>query len=65
MEKIFNDALHKMALNKFNDENTWEYNLETTVRWDTDDAASDVNFYVRHWLEKIANQEGFILVKKD
>lgn len=64
MEKKFDDMLHEVVLSAFNDENSWEYNLETNVRWDTDDAASDVNFYVRHWLEKIANQEGFILTKK-
>lgn len=46
----------------YNKEYTWEYNLERVVRWDGD-AKSDVCFYVRHWLDKIAEEEGYMLVK--
>ena len=65
MEKLFNDTLHEIVLSEFNDKDSWEYNLEQVVRWDTEFVSSDVSFYVRHWIGKIANQEGFILVKKD
>jgi len=45
----------------FNQEQTWEYNLLKKVRWGTDDEQDDVCFYVKKWLSKIAEQEGYTL----
>lgn len=50
-------------MEKFNDEYSWEYNLRQLVRWEHEDAADDVNFYIKHWLQKIAEEEGYTLTK--
>lgn len=47
----------------FNPKYTWKYNLLQQVRWDTEDAKDDVCFYVKNWLKKIAEEEGYTLTK--
>jgi hypothetical protein len=59
------DHSYKLAQSEYNDEYTWEYNLQQQVRWESDDAPDDMCFYVKAWLEKIADSEGYKLVKKD
>lgn len=59
MQKYLEESL------KNNPEYTWEFNLKEKVRWGTDDTHNDVCFYVKEWLEEIADEEGFILIKKD
>lgn len=57
---------YKAALSEYNDEYTWEYNLQGTVRWDSrEESIDDMCFYVKAWLEKIAEGEGYVLIKKD
>lgn len=56
--------VHFIALSKFDNEYSWEFNLDSVVRWGSEEASDDVSFYVKHWLEKIADQEGYKLVKK-
>jgi hypothetical protein len=64
-EKLhISDVIYRSALEKFKHENTWEYNLRQVVRYDSEDNHSDVCFYVREWLEIIAKQEGYKLVKE-
>ena len=64
-EKLhISDVIHRSALEKFKHKNTWEYNLRQVVRYDSEDNHSDVCFYVREWLEIIAKQEGYKLVKE-
>lgn len=59
------DHSYKLAQSEYNEDWTWEYNLQNQVRWDSDDAPDDMCFYVKAWLEKIADEEGYKLVKKD
>jgi hypothetical protein len=64
-EKLhISDVIHRSALKKFKNKNTWEWNLMQVVRYDSEDNHSDVCFYVREWLEIIAKQEGYKLVKE-
>jgi hypothetical protein len=57
---------YKAALSEYNDEYTWEYNLQGAVRWDSrEESIDDMCFYVKAWLEKIAEGEGYVLIKKD
>lgn len=64
MRDIKNDPAYQVAQSQFDEECTWEYNLQQQVRWDTEDAPSDMCFYIKAWFEKIAEQEGYELVKK-
>lgn len=59
------DQAYRLAQSEYNEDWTWEYNLENQVRWDSEDAPDDMCFYVKAWLEKIADGEGYKLVKKD
>jgi len=59
------DVIHRSAMEKFNDKYSWEYNLRQVVRWEHEEADDDVNFFIKHWLEKIAEREGYKLVKND
>lgn len=51
------------VMHRFNPEYTWEYNLLQKVRWETEDVKDDVCFYVKNWLQKIAEEEGYTLTK--
>jgi hypothetical protein len=60
------DYAYKAAQSEYNDEYTWEYNLQQIIDWDSrEESIDDMCFYVKAWLEKIADQEGYKLVKKD
>lgn len=52
-----------IVMHRFNPEYTWEYNLLQQVRWKTEDAKDDVCFYIKNWLQKIAEEEGYTLIK--
>ena len=59
-----NKALHiGSVMHRFNPKYTWEYNLLQQVRWETEDAKDDVCFYVKNWLQRIAEEEGYTLTK--
>lgn len=50
---------------EYNPNNTWEFNLKENVRWGTENEEDDVCYFVKEKLEHIANEEGYILIKKD
>ena len=49
---------------EFNPNYSWEYNLIRLVRWNSPEVKDDVCFYINAWLEDIAKQEGYKLVKE-
>ncbi len=58
--------MNPLSVYDFEENNSWEYNLLRKVRWDsTDKAKNDVLFYVKAWLDEIAKQEGYKLVKDE
>lgn len=60
-----NYAPYKAALSEYNDEYTWEYNHQGAVDPRREEFMDDMCFYVKAWLEKIAEGEGYVLIKKD
>lgn len=58
--------MNPLSVYDFEENNSWEYNLLRKVRWGSPDAAkNDVCFYVKAWLDEIAKQEGYKLVKDE
>lgn len=42
---------------KYNIDHTWEYNLQTNVRWDSEDAIDDVIYFIKNNIDKIIEEE--------
>lgn len=51
-----------IVTHRFNPKHTWEYNLLQQVRWNTEDAKEDVCFYIKNWLHKIVEEEGYTVI---